>query len=130
MNPTSRFFEFISDGTSKTFIQTGDISQKVHSMSRAPVLLDVVNRIATIKFNNPAKLNALTVTTGEAFAEAVEDIKQRDDVSAVIVTGEGKAFSAGGDLSFLRARTLDTPDSNSAEMLRFCEFVFHLNLSG
>jgi enoyl-CoA hydratase/carnithine racemase len=38
---------------------------------------------------------------------------------AAIITGAGKAFSAGGDLEFLRARTRDTPDNNIKVMLAF-----------
>jgi enoyl-CoA hydratase len=44
-----------------------------------------------------------------------------DEVRCVIITGDesNRAFSAGGDLDFLSARTRDAPASNAAEMRRF-----------
>src|SRR3954462_1728872 len=59
----------------------------------------VAEGIATIILDRPAKLNAVAMASiaeiTRAFAMADED----DDVRAVILTGEGRAFCAGADLS-------------------------------
>ena len=55
--------------------------------------------IATITIARPEKRNALDAATAEAIAVAVEDIGRRARI--VIVTGEGGAFCAGGDLEEL-----------------------------
>merc|ERR1712025_132963 len=77
------------------------------------------NKVAVITLNNPSKLNALTEPMGEALIKNVEEVKKLRDVRAAIVTGAGKAFSAGGDLDWLLARHRDTPDNNIRIMQDF-----------
>eukprot|EP01059_Diplonema_ambulator_P035620 TRINITY_DN8463_c0_g1_i1.p1 TRINITY_DN8463_c0_g1~~TRINITY_DN8463_c0_g1_i1.p1 ORF type:complete len:290 (+),score=99.78 TRINITY_DN8463_c0_g1_i1:41-871(+) len=82
------------------------------------------DRIAVVTLNNPDKLNALTVDMGNEFATVVKDLKADKDLRGVVVTGAGRAFSAGGDLAFLRSRVAvgaeDTTHAlNKEEMLRF-----------
>jgi enoyl-CoA hydratase/carnithine racemase len=64
----------------------------------------------------------MTTALGDEFAAAVWDLKDsaaQRNLKAVIVTGEGPAFSAGGDVSFLNARLSDGVDGNTREMLKF-----------
>lgn len=75
--------------------------------------------VGLISLNVPDKLNALSVGVGEEFKARVEELRNVADLRAVVVTGNGSAFSAGGDLSFLEARTKTSPEANSDEMLRF-----------
>ena len=80
---------------------------------------DVTNpAIAIVTLNNPEKLNALTVAMGEEFKAVAEDLaKGGRDLRAVVVTGSGRAFSAGGDLDFLNSRVAIgaplTPESDA-----------------
>lgn len=55
--------------------------------------------IATITVNRPEKLNAMTVAMTRALAAAFDRAEADDGVRAVIVTGTGRAFCAGTDLS-------------------------------
>jgi len=68
-------------------------------MDYEDILYDVEDRIATITLHRPEKLNAqtgqMTAELHAAFAAAEAD----DDVRAVIVTGAGRAFCAGSDMS-------------------------------
>ncbi|HEY7325497.1 MAG TPA: enoyl-CoA hydratase-related protein [Streptosporangiaceae bacterium] len=74
--------------------------------SSAPVLYSVRDGVATITLNRPDKLNALTTEMIEALFAAFDKADGDDDVRAVIVTGAGRAFCAGADLS-RGARTFD-----------------------
>jgi enoyl-CoA hydratase/carnithine racemase len=55
--------------------------------------------IATIRLNRPEAMNAMTVQMRRELCAALDRVDQDDRVRAVIVTGEGKAFCAGADLS-------------------------------
>ena len=61
--------------------------------------LDVADRIATITVNRPEKLNALNAATIAELDRAIDETRGRDDVAAVILTGAGRAFVAGADIS-------------------------------
>ena len=77
------------------------------------------NGVYTLFFNNEKKLNPMTVAMGEAFEEAIAQLSDDKDLRCLILTGKGKAFSAGGDLKFLRDRTADTPHNNTKIMRAF-----------
>jgi len=59
----------------------------------------VRDRILTITLNRPDKLNAFTVTMANELIDAFNSASIDDDVGAIIVTGAGRAFCAGMDLS-------------------------------
>jgi len=58
--------------------------------------------IVTVQFNDPDHLNAMTRAMGEAFRDSIAPLAGDDSIRAVVLTGEGRAFSAGGDLDMLR----------------------------
>ena len=70
------------------------------------ILYSVEDGIATITLNRPEKLNAFTNTMRLELIAAFDRIDADDDVRAVIVTGAGRAFCAGADLS-AGAKTFD-----------------------
>jgi enoyl-CoA hydratase/carnithine racemase len=63
------------------------------------ILYDVADGIATITLNRPDKLNAFTGQMMVDMIAAFDAIDADDDVRAVIVTGAGRGFCAGADLS-------------------------------
>ena len=63
------------------------------------ILYDVSDRVATITLHRPDKLNAFTATMMREMIAAFDRIDADDDVRAVIVTGSGRAYCAGADLS-------------------------------
>ena len=63
--------------------------------------LAVHDRIATLTLNRPDKLNALNTATIAELGVALDDVHARSDVGGVIVTGAGRAFAAGADISEL-----------------------------
>lgn len=63
------------------------------------ILYDVDDHVATITLNRPAQLNAFTGTMMREMIAAFDMIDADDDVRVVIVTGAGRGFCAGADLS-------------------------------
>jgi 2-(1,2-epoxy-1,2-dihydrophenyl)acetyl-CoA isomerase len=74
-------------------------------MTRETVLLDYVDgkNIAIVRLNRPAALNALNPQLAEDFVSVVNELQAEPELRAVIITGNGKAFSAGGDLGAFKA---------------------------
>lgn len=68
-------------------------------MEYTEILYDVADNIATITLNRPDKLNAFTGTMMYELIDAFDQVDADDDVRVVIVTGAGRAFCAGADLS-------------------------------
>lgn len=86
----------------------------------AAVTLERHGRVAKIVLNRPSKLNAMTLEIAEAFGEIVDQlVRDPSEFGAVVITGAGRAFSAGGDLGWLRERCADSPSRNSAIMHDF-----------
>lgn len=63
------------------------------------ILYEVSEQILTITLNRPDKLNAFNATMMRELIEAFDAADADDDVRAIIVTGAGRAFCAGADLS-------------------------------
>jgi enoyl-CoA hydratase len=65
------------------------------------VLIDVTDHVATVTVNDPDRRNAVTAEISAALRAAVESAEADPDVHAVVLTGAGKAFCAGADLTAL-----------------------------
>src|SRR5215213_2212042 len=57
--------------------------------------------VLLITLSNPGKLNATDARMHAELARIFRDVDDDDSINAVVVTGEGKAFSAGGDLDWI-----------------------------
>jgi enoyl-CoA hydratase len=87
------------------------------------ILLTKSEGIATITFNRPEKLNALSLEMAGELREAVHEISQDTAVRVLIFRGQGRAFMAGVDVkTFLGA----TPFSIRPFMHRAHDFLFRL----
>ena len=60
---------------------------------------EVVDYIGTITFSRPERLNAFRAATMREFVKVLDRVDADDAVRAVVVTGEGRAFCAGADIS-------------------------------
>jgi enoyl-CoA hydratase/carnithine racemase len=67
------------------------------------VLVAQTDGVCTLTLNRPAALNALTLDAMACLADRLEAAAAAREVRAVIVTGAGQAFSAGGDMELLQA---------------------------
>jgi enoyl-CoA hydratase/carnithine racemase len=83
-------------------------------MNPAAIRYEVDDGVATITLNRPEKLNAFNRDMGRELIAAFDRIDSDDAVRAVIVTGAGRGFCAGADLSG-GARTFDYAARGMAE---------------
>jgi enoyl-CoA hydratase/carnithine racemase len=68
------------------------------------LLLEKKDHIATVTLNQPQKLNALSRAMTRSIAQVCEDLAQDDDTRVVILTGAGRGFCSGADVSMMAAR--------------------------
>jgi 2-(1,2-epoxy-1,2-dihydrophenyl)acetyl-CoA isomerase len=68
-----------------------------------PVLYRRDEHVARIHFNRPQALNAIDVATAAAFEKACLRLHEDRDVRVVVISAEGRAFVAGGDIKVLQS---------------------------
>lgn len=72
-----------------------------------PLLIADQNRVRTVTLNRPDALNAFNEELYDAAAEALSAAAEDPDVAVVVITGAGRAFCAGQDLTEMAARISD-----------------------
>lgn len=68
------------------------------------IQLQIGSRTAVIHFNRPEKRNAINDDLREQLISALEKIQTNRNIRALVLTGNGKAFCAGGDISGMQKR--------------------------
>src|ERR1700753_2042182 len=68
-----------------------------------PALLRVDGPIATITLNRPAAFNSINLAIAQKLEALAAEVEASDDIRVLVIEGEGRAFSAGGDLQTLAA---------------------------
>jgi dihydroxynaphthoic acid synthetase len=77
-------------------------TKKKNGLNFEHILYDKKNRVAYVTINRPEVRNALNSEVREELAIAIEDAWLDDEIGVIVLTGAGgKAFSAGGDLSWI-----------------------------
>jgi len=97
---------------------TNQPTQNLRDDASQELLYEVNAHIATITLNRPSKLNALSHGPDGLHAKLVSALARADqdeDVRCVVLTGEGRAFSSGGDLQ------ADAPREGSLDWYEFME---------
>ncbi len=74
--------------------------------------VDDENRVRTLTLNRPEALNAFNEALYQATAEALTQAADDPEVAVVLLTGAGRAFSAGNDLKEMQARITDPEMAN------------------
>ena len=70
------------------------------------ILLEEDNSAAILKLNRPNKLNAFNMQMLDDMLDAIDQVNKDDNIKSLIITGSGRAFCAGADLS-LGEKTFD-----------------------
>lgn len=75
--------------------------------------------IATVTLNAPEVLNAMDEKMGEAFSHVLKQLKKEKEARVVILTGAGRAFSAGGNLDMIEGKIKKGKAANKKELKKF-----------
>src|SRR5579863_892300 len=73
------------------------------TMNYEQITYEVTNLVATVTLNRPEKLNAWTEKMEEEIGAAIRAASADHQVRVIILTGAGKGFCAGADMSLLSA---------------------------
>jgi enoyl-CoA hydratase/carnithine racemase len=84
---------------------------------------EIADSVATIRLSRPERLNALTFTVYRELTDCFFDLRSRDDVASVVITGEGKGFCAGGDVNEIIGVLLE---KDMADVLAFTRMTGEL----
>ena len=63
------------------------------------IIFEKEGSVAHVALNRPDRLNAYSVAMRDDFAEALHAIAEDEEIGALLITGKGRAFCAGADLS-------------------------------
>ncbi|KAF6258887.1 ClpP/crotonase-like domain-containing protein [Scenedesmus sp. NREL 46B-D3] len=80
--------------------------------------------VRVLHLNNPESLNSLTTNMAAEFTKELQQLRADSTMRALIVTGRGRAFSAGGDFSFIEERMAASVQDNQQVLGSFyCTFL-------
>ena len=95
-------------------------------MADEVMLTDVADRVATLTFNRPDKLNALSMDLIAGSIETLNAWSTDPDVGCIVVTGAGRAFCAGGDVSTMAQDDSETLEQKIDRLRRMQELSWLL----
>ncbi|MBM3166900.1 MAG: enoyl-CoA hydratase [Chloroflexi bacterium] len=68
-------------------------------MAYETIILEKSDGIATLTLNRPGKLNSLDHTILQEMVKAIDDVREDDEAKVLVITGAGRAFCSGADLT-------------------------------
>ncbi len=82
------------------------------------VIYEVADHVATITLNRPDKLNAWTANMARTAGAAMQTVDQDPEVRVIVLTGAGRGFCAGADMSLLTSIVSDGLDPETSPASR------------
>src|SRR2546429_7382657 len=79
------------------------------------VKIETEGGVGWIRFNRPEKMNAIGALTRKQLAESIKQAERDEAVRVVVLTGSGRAFSSGADVTEMVQGQGGAPGSGSAE---------------
>ena len=79
------------------------------------VLVEIIEQVGLVKLNRPESYNALNLQLLSELMETLKELDEREDIGALIITGNDKSFAAGADISSMAEAT--------EEQIRNSEFI-------
>lgn len=87
--------------------------------------IEVVDRIATVTFQRPEKLNAVDALMHTELSRIFTQVYEDSGVDVIVLTGAGRAFSAGGDIDWMQS-AIDDPSSFEQTVREAKQIIFSL----
>ena len=81
-------------------INTNNLMRKGEKMT--DLIFKVQEGIATITLNRPGARNAFSMQMIDLWIKALEEVRDNDEIRVLVITGEGNAFCAGGDIKAMQ----------------------------
>jgi enoyl-CoA hydratase/carnithine racemase len=98
--------------------------RKGTAMSYSSFVFESRDGVATIRLNDPEKLNALTFETYRELENVMADLAHDRDVKVIVITGTGKAFCSGGSVHGIIGPLLKMTDDERYQFRRMtCNVV-------
>ncbi|KAF2688449.1 ClpP/crotonase [Lentithecium fluviatile CBS 122367] len=95
-------------------------------MADNPILVEYKGKAAIITINQPKKLNALNQDGYYALTTALHEVAARDDIYITVLTGKGRFFSAGADVSIGSSTSPDDSDARRHWLKNFVSNNLHI----
>jgi len=92
-------------------------------MNYTQLKVEEKNQVVWIRLNRPDKMNALTAEMMEQWVHALEATKENENCKVIVVTGEGRAFSAGIDLTMFQKASKETGLKMHKDGLRIMQLL-------
>lgn len=92
-------------------------------MQHQTLVIDTEGHVATVTLNRPDVRNAFNETMIAEITSAFEALNARDDVRAVVLAANGKAFCAGADLNWMKKMAGYSDDENRADAMRLARML-------
>lgn len=90
------------------------MSETTDTGENSPPILTIDGPRATIRLNRPAKLNRLSQADLDMLMAHFDQVEAAPAIRVLVLTGTGRAFSAGFDLTAIAARAASTPSDSSS----------------
>ena len=71
------------------------------------VVIEIIEKVGLVKLNRPESYNALNLQLLSELMESLKELEERDDIGAIVITGNDKSFAAGADISSMAKATKD-----------------------
>ena len=88
-------------------------------MKYSTLVLEKIDALVLLKLNLPEALNPMNHEMSQEFPQAIEEIRRDPEIKGLILTGNGQAFSAGGNLKIMLQRTEIPPFRHKEEVRQF-----------
>ncbi len=71
------------------------------------IVIKIIGKVGLVKLNRPESYNALNLQLLSELMESLTELDERDDIGAIVITGDEKSFAAGADISSMAKATKD-----------------------
>ena len=71
------------------------------------VVIEIIGKVGLVKLNRPESYNALNLQLLSELMESLKELDERDDIGAIVITGDEESFAAGADISSMAKATKD-----------------------